>query len=139
MGTSPPRREQWFYVPSVASESNRAMILAGWALLSAEGSSFCESSFPKPFKPQDSCHSILALGFRKESVSLGLGFCGCCAFNETCSLFERVADHVQGLFGFLSGVECIGHLFSPGHGAGRGDLLSSLPSLSVPLSPNTQP
>lgn len=109
---------------------------AGWALLSAEGSSFCASSFPE--WPQDFCHFIFCSWAQKGVCEPRVGGSVLAVLNEACNLFERLANNVQSLFGFLSGAECIGHLFSPG-GAGRGDLLSSLSSLSMPLNVSKHP
>lgn len=103
---------------------------AGWAFLSAEGSSFCASSFPKPCEPQDSCHSIFCSWIQKGVSEPCVGGSVAAVLNEACNLFERVVNRVQSLFGFLSGAEHIGHLFSEQ----RGSALLSAFSLNAPVS-----
>lgn len=119
-----PKGEQLRYVPSMASASNRAMFFA-WcpsgagaggrvpgSPASVRAASRNPVAFP-PCQPQGSSYSALAVGFRKEFVSLGLGFCCCCCcvFKEACSLFGKVFNHVRSCLDFSVGQHASGIYF----------------------------
>lgn len=85
-----------------------------WFGVSAWSPAVVPAAPQNPVAFQGSSYSTLAVGFRKEFVSLELGFflSSCCVFTKACRLFEEVFNHVGVCLVFSMGQHLLGIYFA---------------------------